>query len=77
MSPEQRRARGIASRILIDDPNVREAFEAIEADIMTEWGRSDWVATVWPFRRHRLWHDLQAVRRLRQTLASFAAQSGE
>ena len=72
MSPEQRRARGIATKVLIDDPNVKEAFEAIEADIMAQWGRS-W----WPVKQRRLWHDLQAVRRLRQTLASFAAQRGE
>lgn len=72
MTPEQRRARGIASRILVDDPNVKDAFEQIEADIVAQWGRS-W----WPIKQKRLWHDLQAVRRLRQTLASFAAQSGE
>lgn len=72
MTPEQRRARGIGTKVLIDDPNVKEAFEAIEADIMAQWGRS-W----WPVKQRRLWHDLQAVRRLRQTLASFAAQRGE
>jgi len=72
VTPEQRRARGIATRILIDDPNVKEAFDQIEADVMAQWGRTVW----WPKQR-RLWHDLQAVRRLRQTLASFAAQSGE
>lgn len=72
MTPEQRRARGIGTKVLIDDPNVKEAFEVIEADIMAEWGRS-W----WPVKQRRLWHDLQAVRRLRQTLASFAAQRGE
>lgn len=72
VTPEQRRARGIGTKVLIDDPNVKEAFEVIEADIMAEWGRS-W----WPVKQRRLWHDLQAVRRLRQTLASFAAQRGE
>ena len=72
MTPEQRRARGIGTKVLIDDPNVKEAFEVIEADIMAQWGRS-W----WPVKQRRLWHDLQAVRRLRQTLASFAAQRGE
>lgn len=72
VTPEQRRARGIGTKVLIDDPNVKEAFEAIEADIMAQWGRS-W----WPVKQRRLWHDLQAVRRLRQTLATFAAQRGE
>ena len=72
MTPEQRRARGIGTKVLIDDPNVKDAFEVIEADIMAEWGLS-W----WPVKQRRLWHDLQAVRRLRQTLASFAAQRGE
>lgn len=72
MTPEQRRARGIATRVLLDDPNVRDAFDTIEADIAAEWGRS-----CWPIKQKRLWHDLQAVRRLRQTLARFAAQSGE
>lgn len=72
MSPEQRRARGIGTKVLINDPNVKDAFDQIEASIMAEWGRS-W----WPIKQRRLWHDLQAVRRLRQTLASFAAQSGE
>ncbi len=72
MSPEQRRARGIATRLLVDDQNVKDAFDTMEADIMAQWGRS-W----WPIKQKRLWHDLQAVRRLRQILASFAAQSGE
>lgn len=69
VSPEQRRARAIATKLLVDDQNVKDAFAAIEAEIMEQWGRS-W----WPMKQKRLWHDLQAVRRLRQTLASFAAQ---
>lgn len=72
MTPEQRRARAIATRMLVDDPNVKDAFDTIEADIMEQWARS-W----WSLKQKRLWHDLQAVRRLRQTLASFAAQHRE
>lgn len=72
MTPEARRARAISTKVLLDDANVQAAFDAMERDIMEEWGRS-W----WPPKQKRLWHDLRAIRRLRQTLAVFAGQYRE
>ena len=69
MTPEARRARAIATKMLVDDVNVRDAFDAMEQEIMEQWA-----AAWWPMKQKRLWHDLRAVRRLRQTLAGFAGQ---
>lgn len=70
MTPEARRARGIAAKMLIEDEIIRNAFDDMEADIIGEWRRS-----VWPWRQRMKWNELRAVERLRQRLASYAAHA--
>lgn len=70
MTPEQRRARGIAAKLLVEDETVKAAFADLEAEIVSEWRR-----TVWPWRQRMKWNELRGVERLRQRLASYAAQA--
>lgn len=70
MTPEQRRARGIAAKALLDDETIRAAFEDIDAEIVAEWRR-----TVWPWRQRMKWNELRGLERLRQRLASYAGQA--
>lgn len=70
MTPEARRARGIAAKNIIEDETIRGAFEDIEAEIVSEWRR-----TVWPWRQRLKWNELRGLERLRQRLASYAAQA--
>ena len=59
------RARRVAA--LLDDQDVREAFETIERDILAEWrGAID------AGKRETCWHDMGALMRLRARLKSFA-----
>lgn len=77
MTPEQRRARGIAARVLIDDQTINDAFDEIENDIRTAWENSStsWGAWFTRRKRERLWIELRTVKALRQRLASFAGQA--
>ena len=68
MTPEQRARRAAAVKVLIDDPNVREAFAAIEADLVDEWKRcfdAD--------ERDNLWRAVSVMARLRAWLRSAAS----
>ena len=59
------RARRVAA--LLDDQDVREAFERIERDILAEWrGALD------AEKREECWHDMGALMRLRARLKGFA-----
>ena len=40
LGAEARARRAVAVRALLDDPNVREGFAAIEADLTAEWKRA-------------------------------------
>ena len=70
MTPEQRRARGIAAQLLIEDDTVKDAFDQIEADL-----RKQWEACWLPRKRDRLWTELRTIRALRKNLASFAGHA--
>lgn len=70
MTPEARRARGIAAKMLIEDPTITAAFEDIEADIVNEWRR-----TLWPWRQRMKWNELRGLERIRQRLASYAGNA--
>lgn len=70
MTPEARRARGIAAQMIVEDATIKAAFEELEAEIIGEWRRS-----VWPFRQRMKWHELRGLERLRGRLASYAAQA--
>ena len=68
MSPEQRAQRAIAVRALLDDPNVKQAFAAIEAELTAEWKRS--------FdgqERDNLWRAVNVMERLQAWLRSAAS----
>jgi hypothetical protein len=70
VTPEQRRARGIAAQLLIDDVTVKDAFDQIEADLRKSW-ESCWL----PRKRDRLWVELRTIRQFRKNLASFAGHA--
>jgi hypothetical protein len=59
------RARRIAA--LLDDQDVREAFETIERDILAEWR-----SAIDAEKREACWHDMGALMRLRARLKGFA-----
>jgi hypothetical protein len=67
MTPEQRAARAVSVRALLDDPNVKDAFASIESDIMGEWRR-----TFDPAERENLWRAINIMDRLQTWLLSGA-----
>lgn len=68
MTPEERAARAVAIRALLDDVNVKAAFGQIEADLVDEWRRCFDAA-----ERDNLWRALQVVGRLKTWLLSGAS----
>jgi len=68
MSQEERAARAVAIRALIDDPNVKAAFVQIEADLTDEWRRCFDAA-----ERENLWRALNVMDRLQTWLRSGAS----
>lgn len=70
MTPEQRRARGVAANAIINDATIQDAWEDIENEIRGQW-ESCWL----PRRRDRLWSELRHLKALRQRLASYAAHA--
>ena len=68
MTPEQRAQRAVAVRALLDDSNVREAFAAIEADLVAEWKR-----TFDAHERDNLWRAVNIIERLQAWLRSAAS----
>lgn len=70
MTPEQRRAQGIAAKMLLSDPTIKAAFEQVETDIHTGW------AAAWtPRGREKLHAELRALQRIRSKLANMAGQA--
>jgi len=62
------RAQRVAA--LLDSQDVREAFETIERDILSEWrGAIDGA------KREECWHDMGALMRLRARLKGFAGDA--
>lgn len=70
MTPEQRRARGVAARLLVEDATINDAWNELEAELRDKWEAS-WL----PRTRDRLWSELRHVRKLRAKLASYAAHA--
>jgi hypothetical protein len=68
MSPEQRAQRAVTVKALLDDPNVRDAFAAIEADLVAEWKRSFDAQ-----ERDNLWRAVNVMERLQAWLRSAAS----
>ena len=68
MTPEQRAQRAVAVRALLDDANIRDAFAAIEADLVGEWRRCHD-----PHDRENLWRAVHLIDRLKVWLQSAAS----
>lgn len=70
MTPEQVRARAYAAKALLDDPTIRQGWDALEADLRHEWERC-WL----PRKRDRIWTELKHLRGLRAKLQHFAGMA--
>lgn len=70
MTPEQRRARAYAARVLIEDETIQLGWAELENDI-----RAQWEACWLPRKRDRLWTELRHLKALRSKLASFAGHA--
>lgn len=68
MSPEERNARSIGIRALLDDANVQAAFDAIEADMTEEWRRAQTTD-----ERENMWRAVNTIERLKTWLHSNAS----
>ena len=68
MTQEERARRAVAVKALLDDPNVRDAFAAIEADLVAEWKRSFEAQ-----ERDNLWRAVNLLERLQAWLRSAAS----
>ena len=68
MTPEQRAQRAAVVRALLDDLNVKDAFAAIEADLVAEWKRSFDAQ-----ERDNLWRAVNTMERLQAWLRSAAS----
>ena len=70
MTPEARRARGIAAQALLDDDTIKQGWADIEADLTAQM-----LACWLPRKRDRLWTELRHLKALRHKLASYASHA--
>jgi hypothetical protein len=70
VTPEQRRARGIASEALLNDETIQAAWVEIESEL-----RAQWEACWLPRKRDRIWSQLNHIKALRKKLASYAGHA--
>lgn len=70
MTPNDRAARGIRTKLLIESDDVKQALADIEADIIGEWRKCLLTRS-----RERKWNELQGLQRLRDRLSSYANQA--
>lgn len=68
MTLEQRKARAIAVRGLLDDPNIQMAFAEIRRDLTAEWRRSFTVD-----ERENVWRAVNIMDRLEAWLRAKAS----
>jgi hypothetical protein len=68
MNPEERAGRAFAVKALLDDPKLRAAFPAIDADLVAEWRRC-----FDPRERENLWRAVNIMERLQAWLRSAAS----
>jgi len=68
VTAEERARRAVAVKALLDDANVKEAFAAIEADLVAEWKRSFDAQ-----ERDNLWRAVNVMERLQAWLRSAAS----
>jgi len=67
VNAQERAARGIRAKALMNDETVQAAFAEIEAEIIAEWRRTPWF-----WRQRMKWAELRGLERVRATLASYA-----
>ena len=67
MTPGDRRLRGYAAKVLVEDETLKAAWDDLENDI-----RAQWEACWLPRKRDRLWTELRTIRALRSRLAGYA-----
>lgn len=70
MTPEERRARGIRAKLLIESADFQAAIAELEAETIDGWRKS-----FWSFTRERRWHELRGLERIKNKLASYAGQA--
>jgi hypothetical protein len=70
VSPDQRRARGLAAQALLNDATIRLGWDEIENDL-----RSQWEACWLPRKRDRIWNELRHLKALRARLASYTSHA--
>lgn len=70
MTPEARRARGIAAQALLEDATIQQGWAEIENDL-----RAKWESCILPRKRDRIWNELRHIRALRHKLATFAGHA--
>lgn len=70
MTPDQRTLRAVGVRALLEDQNVKDAFESIDKDLKDEWATART-----PEERERLWLAVNVMDRLKTWLQS--ASSGD
>ncbi len=68
MTPEERAARAIAIRAMLDDPTVKDAWASIEAELVTEWRRTFDAA-----ERENIWRAINIMDRLQAWMRSAAS----
>lgn len=69
MNSDQRAARGIAAKTLLNDQTLQDGWADIEADLMREWENS----LPWQKRKRELIHgQIKTMKKLRAKLASYA-----
>lgn len=68
MTPEERRARALRVSAMMEDGDLKSAFDAVEADLTAEWQRC-----FDPAERENLWRAQNAVRMIRQKLTAFGS----
>lgn len=70
MNKEQRVARGIRAKLLLDSDDIIQAFADAETDITDEWKAS---LTWWG--QIRKWHELRGLHRVKARLAGYASEA--
>ena len=70
MTPEKRRARGIAAQAILNDATLQDAWAELENDL-----RDQWEACLLPRKRDRIWNELKHVRALKVKLAQYSSHA--
>ena len=70
MNKEQRTARGIRAKLLLESDDIQAAFADAETEITAEWKAS---LTWWG--QIRKWHELRGLERVKARLAGYASEA--